>query len=304
MNQHTAVLDIPGTLNAYLALNTGSGFIPEKGETMFFRNDFAILKNAPGITVCHPVKTDYYNITLCLKGSCKKTMGHFTFEVYPSSIHLVSPGYVHSSEKASADLHFYQILFKKEFLTDSFLKENILDNLLEINSDYAPIYGMSASTFQSIQAIYDKINEEINHSGLFHLQIIKLLVVELLYQLNRVCEKCLLSSGRHLNKRYQLVLKFKKLIDEQFLTLKTVQEYADLLFVSAKHLTQIVKSETGENALHLVHKRLFLEARYLLSSSTLSIKEIAKKLNFDNSSHFSRFFKRYSGTNPSMFKSA
>jgi len=161
---------------------------------------------------------------------------------------------------------------------------------------------MSEKGFHSIKSIYDKIDEEMTQCGTFHLQIIKLLVIELLYEMNRVCEKCLLASNRHLNRQFQLVAKFKKLIDENYLTLKTVQEYAELLYVSAKYLTQVVKSQTGENALNLIHKRQYLEASYLLTTSSLSVKEIAEKLNFDNSSHFSRFFKNYCGTNPSSFK--
>ncbi len=273
-------------------------------QARLFQQDFAILKNTPELSGFQPVKTDYYNIALCLNGTCKKTVSHFIFEVYPSSIHLVSPGHLHSYDEPTHDLHLYQVLFKKEFLTEGFFKENILENLLEVNSDFAPIYGMSENGFRSIKAIYEKIDEEMTQSGSFHLQIVKLLLIELLYEMNRVCEKCLLASNRHLNRQFQMVTKFKKLVDENYHTLKTVQEYADLLYVSAKYLTQVVKSQIGENALSLIHKRQYLEACYLLTTSSLSVKEIAEKLGFDNSSHFSRFFKNYSGTNPTSLKAS
>ena len=303
MNNQISVLDIPETVKGHrsiIAQNTG---LQARKALHCYEKDFAILRDAQVIKSCGPAKTDHYNLTLCMNGSCKKTIGHFVFEVYPSSIHFISPGHVQYHENASDDLHLYQILFKKEFLTGSFLKENILDNLVSVNADFAPIYGIATGRLHTIEAIYDRISEEMSHSGIFHLQIIKLLVIELLYEMNRICEKCLLASNRHLNRQYQLVTKYKQLIDERYTDLKTVQEYADLLYVSAKYLTQIVKSETGENALHLIHKRQYREAQYLLSSSSLSIKEIAEKLNFDNNSHFSRFFKRHCGSNPSIYKS-
>ncbi|WP_158799154.1 helix-turn-helix domain-containing protein [Pedobacter sp. L105] len=250
-----------------------------------------------------PAKTDDYELVFCLSGSYKRTIGHFVFDVYPHSIHLVSPAYIHSSEQSSEDLLLYRIQFKKEFLTTNFLKENILDNLLDVNPDYPPIYGVSEKSFISIKALYEKIKHESVEENAFHLPLIKLMVMELLYEMNRACEKCLLNSTRHLSRQYQLVNQFKKLVQDRFLNLKTVQEYANLLFVSSKYLTEIVKSETGQNALHVIHNRLFLEAQYLLSSSGLSVKEIAEQLNFDNSSHFSRFFKRFAGVNPSEFKS-
>lgn len=300
MSNKIAVLDIPATLQRFTTINPHFGVI----HNVWSQDDFAVLSNEAGLQHSLPIKTDYYSVILCLRGSCKKTVGHFVFEVYPNSIHLVSPAFITSFEDASDDLLLYQVMFKKSFLTHNFLKENIVDNLLEVNPDYPPIYGLSQKSVASLKALYEKISDESREQGAFHLQILRLLVVDLLYEMNRACESCLLHSTRHLSKQYQLVYKFKKLVEEQFLTLKTVQQYADELFISAKYLTEIVKGETGQNALHVIHNRLYLEAQYLLSSSSLSVKEIAERLNFDNSSHFSRFFKRFAGYNPSEFKQA
>lgn len=264
--------------------------------------DFSIVFEAHPDFTGLPERTDHYELIFCLSGAYKKTIGPFVFDVYAHSIHLVSPAFIHSSENASPDLLQYRILFTKDFLTNNFFKENILDNLLEVNPDYPPIYGVSPQSFISIKALYEKIKQESEETNAFHLPLIRLLVMELLYEMNRACEKCLMNSTRHLSRQYQLVNQFKKMVQERFLTLKTVQEYASLLFVSSKYLTEIVKNETGQNALHVIHNRLFLEAQYLLSSSGLSVKEIAEQLKFDNSSHFSRFFKRFAGVNPSDFK--
>lgn len=302
MSDKITVSTIPLTLKRHLELvnnnNADFGIVNDGWK----QDDFAVITNEPGLTHGLPVKTDYYSVILCLRGSCKKTIGHFVFEVYPNSIHLVSPAFITSFEDASADLLLYQVMFKKEFLINNLLKENILNNLLEVNPDYPPIYGLSQKSCSSLKSLYEKMSDESREKGAFHLQILRLLLTDLLYEMNRACENCLLHSTRHLSKQYQLVYKFKKLVEDQFLTLKTVQEYADALFISAKYLTEIVKGETGQNALHVIHNRLYLEAQYLLSSSGLSIKEIAERLNFDNSSHFSRFFKRFAGNNPSEFK--
>ena len=302
MNDKIAVSDIPSTLKTHLATASNSNADFGIINSEWNQDDFAIFSNLPGSAHGLAVKTDYYAVILCLSGSCKKTIGHFVFEVYPNSVHLVSPAFITSFEDASDDLLLYQVLFKKEFLTNNFLKDNIVDNLLEVNPDYPPIYGLSKKACLSLKELYEKISNESREKGAFHLQILRLLVTDLLYEMNRACESCLLNSTRHLSKQYQLVYKFKKLVEEQFLTLRTVQEYADVLFISAKYLTEIVKNETGQNALHVIHNRLYLEAQYLLSSSGLSVKEIAERLNFDNSSHFSRFFKRFAGSNPTDFK--
>jgi AraC family transcriptional activator of pobA len=302
MNKQAMVLDIPGTISGQRSLIAPGEVGEHHSGQPIFHKDFAILKGIKVVRYCQPVKTDYYNISLCLNGGCKKTVGSFLFEVYPASIHLVTPGELHSHEVITENFHIYQVLFKKEFLADSLLRENMLDHLVTMRSDFAPIFGVPPQSLSSIKAIYDKISEEVNQSGPFHLQIIRLLVIELLYEVNRVCEKCLLSSNRHADRQYQLVVRYKTLIRAHYKEPRTVQEYAGKLFVSAKYLTQVVKSQIGENALHLLHQRLYEEAQYLLTTTTLSVKEIAEQLNFETSSHFSRFFKRYCGVNPVTFR--
>ncbi|MGN8070975.1 helix-turn-helix domain-containing protein [Mucilaginibacter sp. 22184] len=301
MNNQVMVLDIPSTISGHHSL-VNPDPQPPTGQS-FLYSDFAILKGTQVVRHCQPVKIDYYNISLCLNGGCKKSVGQFIFEVYPSSIHFVTPGKLHSHQLVSDDFHVYQVLFRKEFLSDSILRENMLENLVSLNEDFAPIFGVPDKALQSIKSIYEKISDEVSHGGPFHLQIIRLLILELLYEVNRVCEKCLQNSNRQTDRQFQLVSRYKKLINEHFREMKTVQEYASLLFVSSKYLTQVVKSQIGENALHLIHKRLAEEAKYLLSTTTLSVKQVAGQLNFETSSHFCRFFKRSCGFNPGTYRS-
>ena len=113
---------------------------------------------------------------------------------------------------------------------------------------------------------------------------------------------CLLSSDRHLSRQYQLVLAFKKLVDEQFFALRTVQQYADKLTISAKYLAKVVRQQTSRSALQIIHARMEPQAKYLLSSTTLNVKHIACQPGFDTTSQFSRFFKKYTAVNPTQWK--
>jgi AraC-like DNA-binding protein len=246
---------------------------------------------------------DHYAIILCLKGTCQRTLGPFDFDVVPGTMHFISPRYINSYTNASDDLVLHMVLFKKEFITNSFIKESILDQLVEVSPEIPPFFELSEDNFNAIQELFLKIDREYKLGNAFYLQVIKLLLVELLYEMNRVCERCLLNSNRNLSRQYQMVYHYKKMVDTCFLNLRTVQEYADKLNVTAKYLGELVKNETGLSALDIIHNRIYLEAQFLLSSSCYSIKEIAEKLGFDTSSHFSRFFRHCSGYNPSDYKS-
>jgi AraC-like DNA-binding protein len=306
MNKEAVRLDISGTIRYYLSADkkTPQRFGIDKYGELLQSDDFAILSNEGGLQHGPPVKTDHFALILCIRGTCTKTVGPFTFEVAPGSIHIISPRDFHSFENASDDLLLYMVLFRQEFIAHTFIKEHILETLLELNPEHPPIYHLDAQEFAAIRQLFEKIEREYQQAHPFYLQMLRLLVVELLYEINRAHERTLLQPVRHTSRKFQLVAAFKKSVEENFLQLRTVQEYADMLHVSARHLSEQVKQETGENALTIIHKRVYLEAQYLLGTSLYSIKEIADKLNFDTSSHFSRFFKHFAGVNPSGFISS
>lgn len=304
MSKEALRMDISDTIKYYLSTATPKAaqqFGIDKYGELLEQGDFAILSNEGGLKNGPPIKTDHFAVILCIQGSCSKTVGPYTFEVVPHSIHIVSPRDLNSFENASDDLLLYMVLFRKEFIAGSFIKDHILETLLDLPGEHAPIYHLDEQEFIAIKELFEKIEREYRQANPFYLQMVRLLTVELLYEVNRSHEKTQLQPARTSGRKFQLVTQFKKLVEEHFVSMHAVQQYAEMLHVSAKHLSEQVKQETGENALMIIHKRLFLEAQYLLGTSQYSVKEVADKLNFDTSSHFSRFFKHFAGINPSEY---
>lgn len=264
--------------------------------------DFAFFRSLGAPEAGVPIKTDHFALIFCLQGSGSKTVGHFTFNIQPGSLHFVSPKYIHSYHKASDDLLLYTVLFKKEFMDEMSLKEGVLEQLLDCNGDYVPVYSLQEKNYTTIKGILENIEKEAAETEAFAYPIIRVQILHLLYQMHRSCTECAGGPTRYMSRSNQLVHDYHKQVDAHYKELRTVQEYAALLHVSPKYLSELIKSETGETALHTIHRRVFREAQYLLHYSGLSIKEIADQLNFDTSSHFSRFFKQFAGYNPSEAK--
>ena len=112
----------------------------------------------------------------------------------------------------------------------------------------------------------------------------------------------MLGFEKTMNRNYQLTYEFKKLVDENFSTWNSIGQYASHLGISAKHLTEVIKEETGNTALQIIHERILLESQYLLKHTTRSIKECADQLGFETASYFSRFFKRYLMISPNDYR--
>ncbi|MEG0928859.1 helix-turn-helix domain-containing protein [Chryseobacterium sp.] len=100
----------------------------------------------------------------------------------------------------------------------------------------------------------------------------------------------------------QRIQQLIKLIEENYITHKNTSFYAEHLKISTHHLNDIVRLSRATTVKKMIAQRLILEAKRELSFGALSIKEIAFKLGFTDTSYFSRFFKKHTGQNPDFFK--
>ncbi|MEJ5102323.1 helix-turn-helix domain-containing protein [Chryseobacterium sp. MYb328] len=248
-----------------------------------------------------PQKNNYYIVLLCLKGNTLIKIGHHSFELGPNMISILSPCKIFSTENSSADLEVIQLHFDLSFLNKTFLREKVLRELLELNPNYPPVYSLEDS-FMRVLDKFRCIENELKIQSAYHLDVVRLITLEILYEYNRACEFCLLGFKKNMNRNYQLTYEFKKLVDAHFTEWKTVANYSSFLGISAKHLTEVIKTETGNTALQIIHERLLLESQYLLKHTTCSVKECAYKLGFETPSYFTRFFKNNSGVNPNTYR--
>ncbi len=78
--------------------------------------------------------------------------------------------------------------------------------------------------------------------------------------------------------------------------------YADKMNLSIKALSQNVKSKMSITLGQLIRLELINTAKLMLLEDE-SISSISRRLGFEEPNHFTRFFKHYSGTSPTGFKS-
>lgn len=307
MSKRVQALSITGTIQYYQTL-TGS---IAKAASHFGQDETSdIHPDQFGICSCRqlslseapPIKSDHFILALCLEGGVRKNIGPFSFQVEPQSLYLVSPKYLHSFAEATEDLKMQMVLFRKEFLADTYIKEPILDELLERDMEEAPLYKLGSSDFTTFKELFQSMEDEYKKGATYHIPILKLTLIRLLYELARMDEQRAHRVRPYQTHQSQVVHQYKTKVDQHFRELHTVQKYAEILHVSAKHLSELVKNETGHTALSIIHQRLLQESLYLLHYSDMTMKEIADLLGFTSPPHFTRFFKTQAGYSPSEVK--
>ncbi len=107
----------------------------------------------------------------------------------------------------------------------------------------------------------------------------------------------------------ELLINFEKLITDYFdqgnLALKgipTVNYFSSILNMSPNYLSDMLRSITGQSTQQHIHDKLIETAKHILTSTHLTISEIAYELGFEYSQSFNKMFKNKTGITPSQFR--
>lgn len=84
--------------------------------------------------------------------------------------------------------------------------------------------------------------------------------------------------------------------------LPSVQYIANEINVSSNYLSGLLKSLTGQSTQQIIHEKLIEKAKEKLSTTELSISEIAYDLGFEHSQSFNRLFKAKTNFTPLEFR--
>ncbi|WP_257668978.1 helix-turn-helix domain-containing protein [Parapedobacter tibetensis] len=84
--------------------------------------------------------------------------------------------------------------------------------------------------------------------------------------------------------------------------LPAVQYIAGLLNVSPNYLGSLLKALTGQTTQQHIHNKLIEKAKEKLSTTSLSVSEIAYELGFEHSQSFSKLFKSKTDLSPLEFR--
>jgi len=186
---------------------------------------------------------------------------HFSPDIFPDNLHLLRP---------FSFLHFNT----SPILT---IPDNEIKFILNI--------------FERLLLIYE--SEEKNDS--------KLIVWYLMALFEEVNKYSFSQKNELKNTAAQITQQFKDVLTQHIYTHRTVQEFAQLLFVTPNHLNKCVKKTLNKTAQTLLNEMLILEAKSLLKYSNLSISQIAHQLCESTPSNFSRFFKNQTGITPTDY---
>lgn len=95
---------------------------------------------------------------------------------------------------------------------------------------------------------------------------------------------------------------FCKLLSENCRQHHDVKFYADRLCITPYYLSRITRHIFDVSPKELIDRQIMMEIKALLTSTELSVKEIADLYGFESTSYLGRYFRRHIGMTPSEYR--
>ncbi len=111
-----------------------------------------------------------------------------------------------------------------------------------------------------------------------------------------------LKDNSPLSRQKQIVKHFFNLVVKHYREQHEVAFYANLMDITPKYLSMMVRAETGEAASQWLNRIVVFGSKKLLRTTTKSVNEIAEEMHFSSASAFIRFFKTQTGTTPLAYR--
>lgn len=243
-------------------------------------------------------RTDFFGITMFLRGEGKMTINSDSADYSVGMLAFTSPGQVISWEK-KAELDGFLIFFKASFLSQ-FQFKTVAEEFPYFGLD-ANVMVLLGTDCQQFTNYFELIVTEYKLQHPNYENVIRSYLLLVLHLFKRNCEGK--NENKEQNSRKMQVTKaFEALVRKDLPNRKSIKEYADLLFMSEKHFIELIKEGSGKTPLEFVQDIYLNEAKTLLTHTPLSISEIAYRLNFQDPSYFNKVFKKHFQITPLAFR--
>ncbi|HEX8018197.1 MAG TPA: AraC family transcriptional regulator, partial [Flavobacterium sp.] len=190
---------------------------------------------------------------------------------------------------------FYCIAFHDKELACGGL---LFDNVFEM-----PYLNLSTNLDILFLKLISSIKREINQKDFWAEEMIKTYIKQIIISATRTLIKSN-NDSQIISYDKELARKFSQLVELHYRKHHNVSDYANMLNITPKNLNKKIVSEKQVAPSIIIKQRIILQAKRLLANTTLSIKEIADYLGYEDYSYFVRFFKSQTGLPPLSFRNA
>ena len=245
-----------------------------------------------------PTRSTAHILIFLTEGEAIMTIGSETYRIVQHECLVVPAGQVFAFNNVDLN-QGYLCVFHHDFIIGKFGKADLLNEFEFLEVWGNPRIELGAQPSEFVANLFKRVLIEYSANGLHNLDIIQPYFIALLCEINQVYKP--VSTSAQAN-AILITNRFKALLFKHFRTHHLVSDYASLLAITPNHLNKVVKAITNKSPTTWIDEAIVLEAKVLLSQSTMTVGEVAAEIGLFDASYFSRMFKKYEGMTPLAFR--
>lgn len=282
--------------------------LPKPEHPLISVINFETIKHLPGRGPLSMI-FDFYSIALKKNFNAKIKYGQQEYDFNEGLLFFMSPGQVFGIEVPQNETlkhSGWMLLIHPDFLWNYPLAKTIKryeyfdystnEALFLSPKEENSIISIMQNMEQEYQSNIDKFSQDVIIAQLELL----LTYSERFYNRQFITRK--ITNNSILNRLEAVLAEYFNNADVSKKGLPTVNYIAQTLNVSPNYLSGVLKTLTGQSTQQHIHDKLIEKAKEKLSTSTLSISEIAYQLGFEHSQSFSKLFKTKTNFSPLEFR--
>ena len=251
---------------------------------------------------------DFYCVAIKKGASSKFRYGQAHYDFDEGVMSFTKPGQVFSVMNPTDDhLSGFMLVFKSDLIRHYELGK-MIGNYGFFSYATAEALHLSEKEDNIIMSLMHQMQEEIkNNIDHFSQDLIVSHIELILNYAKRFHNRQFLTRSSVNN---DIVIKIQELMDAYLKSdakisgIPTVNFFAEKLNISPNYLSDLLKNATGRNAQTHIQESIVERGKDLLSTTNLTIKEIAYDLGFENPQSFSTMFRKNTQQTPLQFRTS
>ena len=253
-------------------------------------------------TMNNPHKFDFYMMVHHTSGSATIKIDMEEYELSePLNIVKIAPGQIVEINKISPDFDAHIVLMSKRFLENLLVYINGSVPLRLGSHDPIEHLPEQDNVTHAAEMILKGIRRCLqDKNNPYRMQVVQHMMMAVFYSSHHIRENSAEEKPR--TNADVLTKEFLGLVKENFRKERQLKFYSDILCITPRYLSRVVKECTGSSAAEWIERTVALEARALLKSTNMTVQQISDELSFPSQTFFGKYFKRRVGMSPKEYR--
>lgn len=250
------------------------------------------------------VEEGYFSMLFIERGFLTLTLDGQEKRVGQGQVWINTPATAGVLSQVSDDCSIIGVKYTLDYIKEITTLHDFHKTFPHFEYQYLPIWDLSQHEQEIIVSLFLKLKEREVSFGkhpFAHL-LFNLTFTELVLELVDIGSKKDKELFKNYNRAEYLAVQFIILARESYKEQTKLDYYADQLAVSVKYLSETLKSVTGKTAKEILVELRLSQAKLYLTTSDLTISEIAYALSYGSPASFSKSFRQEIGLSPKEYR--